>query len=157
MLSYRPEELFDDNGTPRSWVEWLPRGELRMSANPHTNGGWLPRDLELPDFRDYAVKAGETAEATRVLGGWLRDVLAANAGWLTATEHGVSVVPHSAPIEVIATRQAMRAMVASIGYPYLVLRLGTIIPGDTGTPPAPAYPPSRSSTAPEPAPGRTLR
>jgi xylulose-5-phosphate/fructose-6-phosphate phosphoketolase len=60
-------------------VDWLPRGDLRMSANPHANGGRYPRDLELPAFRDYAVKAGETAEATRVLGGWLRDVMAANA------------------------------------------------------------------------------
>jgi xylulose-5-phosphate/fructose-6-phosphate phosphoketolase len=50
-----------------------------MSANPHTNGGKLARDLELPDFRGYAVKAGETAEATGVLGGWLRDVITANA------------------------------------------------------------------------------
>nr|WP_239175845.1 phosphoketolase family protein [Actinoplanes cyaneus] len=82
MASYRPEELFDADGTPQSWVvDWLPRGDLRMSANPHTNGGRLPRDLELPAFRDYAVKAGETAEATRVLGGWLRDVMTANAAY----------------------------------------------------------------------------
>jgi xylulose-5-phosphate/fructose-6-phosphate phosphoketolase len=80
MRSYRPEELFDEAGTPRpEIVGWLPRGELRMSANPHTNGGRYPRDLELPDFRDYGVKVGETAEATRVLGGWLRDVMNANA------------------------------------------------------------------------------
>ena len=63
MLSYRPEELFDADGVPAaSIVDWLPRGELRMSANPHTNGGRHPRDLELPDFRDHGVKAGETAE-----------------------------------------------------------------------------------------------
>jgi xylulose-5-phosphate/fructose-6-phosphate phosphoketolase len=80
MRSYRPAELFDDNGVPRpAVVDWLPRADLRMSANPHTNGGRYPRDLELPDFRAYAVKAGEVAEATRVLGGWLRDVLTANA------------------------------------------------------------------------------
>jgi xylulose-5-phosphate/fructose-6-phosphate phosphoketolase len=79
LRSYRPEELFDSNGAPaRSVVDWLPRGELRMSANPHTNGGRSPRELELPDFRGYGVKAGETAEATRVLGGWLRDVMSAN-------------------------------------------------------------------------------
>ncbi|MGA5305993.1 phosphoketolase family protein [Nucisporomicrobium flavum] len=82
MTSYRPEELFDTAGGPQSWiVDWLPRGDLRMSANPHANGGRYPRDLELPAFRDYAVKAGETAEATRVLGGWLRDVMAANAAY----------------------------------------------------------------------------
>ncbi|RAK28685.1 xylulose-5-phosphate/fructose-6-phosphate phosphoketolase [Actinoplanes lutulentus] len=80
MTSYRPEELFDTGGAPQSWVvDWLPSGDLRMSANPHANGGRFPRDLELPAFRDYAVKAGETAEATRVLGGWLRDVMTANA------------------------------------------------------------------------------
>ncbi|MEV8510621.1 nitroreductase [Actinoplanes sp. NPDC051475] len=65
---------------------------------------------------------------------WLRCGEALSAGWLTATEHRISVVPHSAPIEVIATRQAMRAMIASIGYPCLVLRLGTIGPADTGAP-----------------------
>jgi xylulose-5-phosphate/fructose-6-phosphate phosphoketolase len=82
MTSYRPEELFDTGGAPQSWVvDWLPRGELRMSANPHANGGRYPRDLELPDFRAYAVKVGDTAEATRVLGGWLRDVMTANAAY----------------------------------------------------------------------------
>jgi xylulose-5-phosphate/fructose-6-phosphate phosphoketolase len=80
MRSYRPEELFDEHGSPlASIVDWLPRGDLRMSANPHTNGGRHPRDLELPDFRAYGAKAGETVEATRVLGGWLRDVMTANA------------------------------------------------------------------------------
>ncbi|MDQ1655275.1 MAG: xylulose-5-phosphate/fructose-6-phosphate phosphoketolase [Cryptosporangiaceae bacterium] len=80
MLSYRPEELFDAAGAPREEVVgWLPRGDLRMSANPHMNGGRYPRDLELPDFRDYGVKSGDLAEATRVLGGWLRDVMTANA------------------------------------------------------------------------------
>jgi xylulose-5-phosphate/fructose-6-phosphate phosphoketolase len=79
MLSYRPEELFDEAGTPRpSIVDWLPRGELRMGASPYANGGPHPRDLELPDFTAYGVKAGENAEATRVLGGWLRDIMVAN-------------------------------------------------------------------------------
>ena len=80
MLSYRPAELFDEDGAPRpSIVDWLPEGDLRMGANPHANGGRHPRDLELPDFREYGVKAGDTAEATRVLGTFLRDVLSANA------------------------------------------------------------------------------
>jgi len=80
MRSYRPEELFDASGAPRvELTEWLPSGDARMSANPHANGGRYPRDLELPDFRSYAVKAGETAEATRVLGGFLRDIVSANA------------------------------------------------------------------------------
>jgi xylulose-5-phosphate/fructose-6-phosphate phosphoketolase len=83
MRSYRPEELFDENGSPREEVVgWLPTGTRRMGATPHANGGLLTRDLELPDFRDYAVKVAEpggtTAEATRVLGGFLRDVMAMN-------------------------------------------------------------------------------
>jgi xylulose-5-phosphate/fructose-6-phosphate phosphoketolase len=80
MRSYRPEDLFDSDGVPHAdLLSWLPQGDMRMSGNPHTNGGRTPRDLELPDFRAYGLKAGETAEATRVLGGWLRDVMAANS------------------------------------------------------------------------------
>jgi xylulose-5-phosphate/fructose-6-phosphate phosphoketolase len=80
MRSYRPDQLFDAGGAPQAEiVNWLPRGELRMGASPHANGGRHPRALELPDFRLYGVKAGEMAEATRVLGGWLRDVVAANS------------------------------------------------------------------------------
>jgi xylulose-5-phosphate/fructose-6-phosphate phosphoketolase len=83
MRSYRPSELFDEAGAPRpEIVDWLPEGDLRMGANPHANGGRLTRDLELPDFTRYGVKVlapGEAvAEPTRVLGGWLRDVLTAN-------------------------------------------------------------------------------
>ena len=84
MRSYRPDELFDAQGRPRlEVVDWLPRGHRRMGANPHANGGRLRVDLELPDFRDYAVKVdapGEpVSEPTRVLGAWLRDVLRLNA------------------------------------------------------------------------------
>ncbi|MBO1738453.1 phosphoketolase [Leifsonia sp. TF02-11] len=83
LQSYRPEELFDESGAPVDLIAGLaPEGARRMSANPAANGGLLRRDLRLPDFRDYAVDVpapGETvAEATRVLGGWLRDVMAAN-------------------------------------------------------------------------------
>jgi xylulose-5-phosphate/fructose-6-phosphate phosphoketolase len=82
LRSYRPEELFDDHGEPRAdVVGWLPTGDLRISANPHANGGRHPRELELPDFRAHGVKAGETVEATRLLGGWLRDVMAANMAY----------------------------------------------------------------------------
>ncbi len=84
MRSYRPEELFDERGAPRDEiVDWLPRGERRMGANPHANGGLLLRDLRLPDVRDYAVKVsspGEPlSEPTRVLGTFLRDVFRDNA------------------------------------------------------------------------------
>ena len=83
MLSYRPAELFDGAGTLIDELAHLPpRNHRRMSANPHANGGLLLRELELPDFRDYAVAVpspGATvSEATRVLGGFVRDVIAAN-------------------------------------------------------------------------------
>jgi hypothetical protein len=71
---------------------------------------------------------------------WLRAGEALSAGWLTATEHGDSVLPLCAPAEVTSTRQAMRVMIASIGYPYLVLRLGVVDPGDPGPPHAPRLP-----------------
>ncbi len=84
LRSYRAEELFDDDGRLRAELAALaPEGTRRMGANPHTNGGLLLQELRLPDFRDYAVKVANpgttTAEATRVLGGFLRDVMAANA------------------------------------------------------------------------------
>ncbi|WNG90756.1 phosphoketolase [Mycobacterium sp. ITM-2016-00318] len=83
LRSYRPEELFDDDGALRPELRALaPAGNRRMSANPHANGGVLLRDLDLPDFRDYAVDvdrpAAKTAEATRVLGTFLRDVITRN-------------------------------------------------------------------------------
>jgi xylulose-5-phosphate/fructose-6-phosphate phosphoketolase len=80
MKSYKPEELFDEHGQLRAELAQLPpKGTRRMSANPHANGGLLRRDLRLPDFRDYAVEVHEpgaaTAEATRVMGTFLRDVM----------------------------------------------------------------------------------
>ncbi|HEX3330870.1 MAG TPA: phosphoketolase family protein [Gaiellales bacterium] len=83
MRSYRPEELFDEAGAAISDLALLaPAGERRMSASPHANGGLLLRDLDLPDFRDYAVDVPAPAttfsEPTRVLGGFLRDVIARN-------------------------------------------------------------------------------
>jgi xylulose-5-phosphate/fructose-6-phosphate phosphoketolase len=84
MKSYRPEELFDANGTfSKDLAALAPQGHRRMSDNPHANGGLLLRDLRMPDFRDYAVKIaapGETiVEATRVQGQFLRDVMKLNA------------------------------------------------------------------------------
>ena len=83
MRSYRPAELFDEDGRllPELAAQ-APTGDRRMSANPHANGGLLLRDLVLPDFRDYAVEVSKPArtfsEATRVLGGFLRDVTERN-------------------------------------------------------------------------------
>jgi len=86
MLSYRPNELFDDNGTLLdSIAAQAPIGTRRMSANPHANGGLLLRELEIPDFRRYAVTVdepgGSSGEATRVLGYLLRDIMTANAAY----------------------------------------------------------------------------
>ena len=83
LRSYRPLELFDEGGALRQELAALaPVGERRMGSNPHANGGLLLHDLELPDFRDYAVAvrspATTSSEATRVLGAFLRDVIRAN-------------------------------------------------------------------------------
>ncbi|HSE20282.1 MAG TPA: phosphoketolase family protein [Pyrinomonadaceae bacterium] len=83
LRSYRPEELFDKSGRLIPDLAALaPEGERRMGANPNANGGLLLRDLVLPDFRSYAVKVSEpgavVAEATRVMGQFLRDVMKQN-------------------------------------------------------------------------------
>ena len=83
MKSYHPRDLFDETGKLRAELADLaPKGERRMSANPHANGGLLLRDLRLPDFRDYAVKVPKpgavNAEATRVQGQFIRDVIKLN-------------------------------------------------------------------------------
>jgi xylulose-5-phosphate/fructose-6-phosphate phosphoketolase len=83
LKSYRPQELFDKTGKLRSELaELAPKGERRMSANPHANGGLLLQDLRLPDFRDYAVKVSKPGaalgEATRVQGEFIRDVIKRN-------------------------------------------------------------------------------
>ena len=84
MKSYQPEELFDQNGRLiPELAELAPKGERRMGANPHANGGLLLKDLLMPEFREYAVdvhKPGvELAESTKVLGTFLRDVMKLNA------------------------------------------------------------------------------
>ena len=83
LRSYRPEELFDESGRlVPELTDLSPRGERRMSANPHANGGVVLRDLVLTDFRDYAVDVDKpgtrSSEPTRVLGAFLRDVVARN-------------------------------------------------------------------------------
>jgi xylulose-5-phosphate/fructose-6-phosphate phosphoketolase len=83
MKSYGREELFDSAGKLMpELAELAPKGDRRMGANPHANGGLLLKDLAIPDFRDYQVTVAKpgtsTAEATRVLGGFLRDVMKLN-------------------------------------------------------------------------------
>jgi xylulose-5-phosphate/fructose-6-phosphate phosphoketolase len=86
MRSYRPDELFDDDGRPLpDLVSWLPQGKRRMGSNPHSNGGQLLRALTLPDIRDFGVAierpGSPSSEPTRVLGEWLRDVIGANEAY----------------------------------------------------------------------------
>jgi xylulose-5-phosphate/fructose-6-phosphate phosphoketolase len=83
MRSYKPEELFDQNGKLHSELKQLaPTGTRRMGSNPHANGGHLKRDLRLPDFRQYGTKLEKPGvvqmENTRPLGAFLRDVMKAN-------------------------------------------------------------------------------
>ena len=83
MQSYRPDELFDGDGHLAADVAALaPPGQLRMSDNPHTNGGLLLRDLRLPDLASYAVDVptpgGVVTEPTKVLGQWLAEVIERN-------------------------------------------------------------------------------
>nr|AIJ28543.1 phosphoketolase [Fischerella ambigua UTEX 1903] len=83
MKSYKPEELFDENGRLiPELAELAPIGEQRMGANPHANGGILLRDLKMPDFQNYAIAVPKpaitSAEATRVMGRLLRDVIKLN-------------------------------------------------------------------------------
>jgi xylulose-5-phosphate/fructose-6-phosphate phosphoketolase len=83
LKSYHPEEVFDHNGKLIAELEELaPKGERRMGANPHANGGLLLKDLLMPDFRKYAVSVSrpgkEMAESTKVLGTFLRDVMQRN-------------------------------------------------------------------------------
>lgn len=83
MRSYKPEELFDENGKLMPQIAALaPKGDRRMGANPHANGGVLLKDLKMPDFREYGIdvpKPGQvTGEATREMGRFLRDIMKLN-------------------------------------------------------------------------------
>ncbi len=83
LRSYQPEQLFDENGTLRPELkQWAPKGLRRMSANLHANGGRLRKALRMPDFSNYALDVSKpgtlTAENTRPLGQFLRDIMAEN-------------------------------------------------------------------------------
>jgi xylulose-5-phosphate/fructose-6-phosphate phosphoketolase len=84
LKSYKPKELFDKNGRLMpELAELAPKGERRLGANPHANGGLLLKELKIPDFREYAVKVTkpgvEIVEGTRIQGQFIRDVLQVNA------------------------------------------------------------------------------
>jgi len=83
MRSYRPQDLFDETGALKPEIaELAPAGPRRMSANPHANGGDLPHPLQLTDYRDHAVSVQQPgtqkAQATQVMGSFLRDIMEAN-------------------------------------------------------------------------------
>ena len=83
LRSYHPEELFDKNGKVFDWIkEMAPKGDRRMGANPHANGGKLLRDLRIPNFKDYAFDIGEhgskDAQDMIELGKFVRDIMAEN-------------------------------------------------------------------------------
>ena len=85
LRSYRPEELFDENGVPMDWIMALaPEGDRRMGANPHANGGKLLRELRMPDFREYGVDVAfpgsVEAQDMSELGKFVRDIYKLNAG-----------------------------------------------------------------------------
>ena len=124
MRGYRPEELFDENGTLVPELRELPpRGERRMSASPHANGGLLLRGLRLPDFRQYALNASApgavSGEATRELGKYLRDVMKLNEkqapaiSWCIASGSSPSTKCGSCPYPRSSASSSWRGMRAS--------------------------------------------
>ena len=101
LKSYRPDELFDESGRPvPQLAELAPTGKRRMGANPHANGGKLMRELQVPNFRDYAVDVSYPSIVnsgnTHALGPWLRDVIKLNA-----PQHNFRIF---APDETISNR-----------------------------------------------------
>jgi hypothetical protein len=116
---------------------------------PHTE---VPvRDFGRPGTLPTEPDAGDRAASYAVLfgpqdtpAGWLRAGEALSAAWLTATEHGVAVLPFSAPVETSATRLALRRLLAGLGQPYLVMRLGLADPDHPGPPHTPRLPPTQT-------------
>ncbi|GAB3843974.1 Acg family FMN-binding oxidoreductase [Dactylosporangium cerinum] len=116
----------------------IPDRTIRTTV-PGRNFGH-PGALPISSGQDRAAIFAMLYGRTDELVSWLRAGEALSAGWLTATELGVSLLPFSAPIEVISTRQAMRVIIASTGYPYLVVRLGHFNATEAGPPHAPRLP-----------------
>ncbi|HTF09896.1 MAG TPA: nitroreductase [Asanoa sp.] len=110
--------------------------ETTVATRDFGHRGDLPVSAEHDKSAGYAMLYGNADEPFD----WLCAGEALSAAWLTATEQGVSVVPLSAPIEVVGTRQAMRTIIASVGYPYLMLRLGMVDPSDGWQPHTPRLP-----------------
>lgn len=124
MRSYRPETLFDTNGRLRSELQALsPSGDRRMGANPHANGGLLKRELQLPDYRGYAVEVpcpgGSRAEATRQVGEFLRDVIRLNSEARNFRVMGPDETASNRLDAVFATNRAGRSPRLSLFQPGL--------------------------------------
>jgi nitroreductase len=100
------------------------------------NGGDLPVSAEHDRAARFSILYGRGDEPRN----WLRAGEALSAGWLTATERGISVMPLSAPVEVISTREAMRRLLPYLSHPYLVLRFGTVDAADADATHAPRLP-----------------
>jgi nitroreductase len=98
--------------------------------------GELPISAEHDKAATFAILYGNSDAVSD----WLRAGEALSAGWLTATERGVSVMPISAPVEVVGTRVLLRRLLANLHQPYLVLRFGTVDPADASPPHAPRLP-----------------
>jgi len=129
----------DDSGWLTELSYWNGYGRATVIL-PTGRGPGRPGELPTSAANDkgatFALLHGPTDEPED----WLRAGEALSAGWLTAMELGVSVLPLSAPIEVRETRQAIQIMIGSVGYPYLLLRLGAVDPGDPGLQHTPRLP-----------------
>ncbi len=126
-------ELTYWNGGTRPPVIGNPSAAIPQHAPQTTvsgfevgKGGDLPISVEHDRAARFAILYGQSDEPRD----WLRAGEALSAGWLTATERGISLMPLSAPVEVIGTRETMRRMLSYLNHPFLVLRLGTVDPAD---------------------------
>jgi len=114
--------------------------ETTVSGPDVGERGDRPVSAEYDRAARFAILYGRSDEARD----WLRAGEALSAGWLTATERGISVMPLSAPVEVMGTREAMRRHLSYLNHPYLVLRLGTVDPADSDATNAPRLPPDQT-------------
>ncbi len=136
-------ELAYWNGGTRPAASGNPSAAIPQHAPQTTvsgfdggNGGDLPISVEHDRAARFAILYGQSDEPRD----WLRAGEALSAGWLTATERGISVMPLSAPVEVIGTRETMRRMLSYLNHPFLVLRFGTVDPADADAMHAPRLP-----------------
>ena len=135
-LAYWTSRAPGGTGLPRGGAAGQRSRRRPSRAVTSAGPGTLPIGPGHDRAATFALLNGDEDEP----GSWLRAGEALSAAWLTATRLGVSVVPLSGVVEVIGTRQALRAMLLGIGYPYLVLRLGIADPEHAGPPHTPRLP-----------------